>query len=158
MSADQIARHGIGQPATGSESLARAACHTCTAGPGAIVIFQIPRFSVHQGRIHKSKQEWRLQDTVDAPIFAGQDTLRVQWHAYRVAAAIVHEGPVPTSGHYRAVLCSVRGIECKQWITQDNSLPSHQCWPPEIRANSYVVLAVRSDGASQDGATGSEQA
>ena len=119
----------------------------------SIVAVQIPRFQVSSGTIEKCQQEWQIQGTVDVPVFEGSDSLAVLWRAYRVTAAIIHEGPLPTSGHYRATLCSERGEESRQWITQDGVTPTpiKGRWPAELRRGSYVIFAALSQGQSSAG-------
>ena len=76
------------------------------------------------------------------PVFPGAldqpNALEVVYERFRLSAALLHEGPAVTSGHYRAVLQDIG----RQVITDDSvsaRLLNDQSDGPHCRANYYAI-------------------
>ena len=77
------------------------------AGAGMLLI-QVNRFGSGSHRPVKSQMQVHPDAYILLPVFQGAldqpNALEVVYERFRLSAALLHEGPAVTSGHYRAVL------------------------------------------------------
>ena len=119
------------------------------AGARPMLVVQLSRFVGHGVFCTKDTAEISLgSGVVLVPCIAARDVTRVP---YKVAAAIMHIGASPMSGHYRAVLLSpgsegAGALEGAR-ITDDNTSPVPLCHAQINLADECILLFLtRVDG------------
>ena len=94
---------------------------------------------VQLGRYVNGRKNTTLVDfdqVVEAPTFT--EGVEQRQRHYMVQAAIAHQGPLPTSGHYRSLL-----RHGQQWGYSDDGLPAQSVTLDEHhKRNAYVLLLV----------------
>ena len=115
--------------------------------PPEFCVVQVGRFDVKPDGIY-SKTDFKLDldSFVYLPVF--RDNLRdVYFLKYQLRACIVHHGPTPSNGHYRAVLMSSTGAIQDAFYTDDNT-NARKVKPAEhsvVAQNVYAVFLQRTD-------------
>ena len=116
-----------------------------TAGPRIIVI-QLTRFLVQQGRIRKSTAKVPIPDTVHIPTRTGDGAAVL---SYRVVGGIYHLGPRAQVGHYRTFqLERTEASELRMWVTDDGRVPALATPADEatVRMNAYLLFCTVAEG------------
>ena len=100
------------------------------------LIVQLNRFGVEEESLQKSSCPVDITSTLSVPVF--DVDLVTTRQLYRLHACIVHLGPHPTSGHYRAVLMS----EDRRYYTDDHTTakPLLQKDAVQLSLNVYILI------------------
>ena len=108
-----------------------------------MLLIQVNRFGSGSHRSVKSQVQVHPDTNILLPVFPGAldqpNALEVVYERFRLSAALLHEGPAVTSGHYRAVLQDIG----RQVITDDSvsaRLLNDQSDGPHCRANYYAFV------------------
>ena len=115
--------------------------------PPAFCVVQVGRFDVKpDGTYSKTDFKLDLDSFVYLPVF--RENLRdVYFLKYQLRACVVHHGPTPSNGHYRAVLMSSTGAIQDAFYTDDNT-NARKVKPTEhsvVAQNVYAVFLQRAD-------------
>ena len=126
-------------------SLSQAGLHGLTSEP-PVVLIQINRFHTTSTQCHKVPVRVFPDPYLVLPKFAQHlnhaHPLELQYVTYCRATSLLHEGPQPLSGHYRAVLHDATVGD----LITDDSKPAariNMSTDPQHQANCYAFLYLR---------------
>ena len=126
-------------------SLSQAGLHGLTSEP-PVVLIQINRFHTTSTQCHKVPVRGFPDPYLVLPKFAQHlnhaHPLELQYVTYCRATSLLHEGPQPLSGHYRAVLHDATVGD----LITDDSKPAariNMSTDPQHQANCYAFLYLR---------------
>ena len=108
-----------------------------------LLLIQVNRFCQGSSRPTKSQTPVNPDLHLMLPVFQGAldqpNALEVVYERFRLSAALMHEGPAVTSGHYRTVLQDIG-----QQIITDDAVPARKLCEhtdgPHCRANYYAFV------------------
>ena len=108
-----------------------------------ILLIQVNRFCLGSSRPTKSQTPVFPDPHLMLPVFQGAldqpNALEVVYARFRLSAALMHEGPAVTSGHYRTVLQDIG-----QQLITDDAVPVRKLCEhtdgPHCRANYYAFV------------------
>ena len=111
------------------------AIHALMSAPPVLVI-PVIRFTYDDRLPRRATERLRLESHLDIPVYIRADSIETEMIAYRLVACILHTGPTPQSGHYRALVCTDGGYV----ISDDDRYGDYHAHPPPEELKNITSL------------------
>ena len=108
-----------------------------------VLVLPLVRFEYANRQLHRAKAKLSLEPLeIAIPVFDRIGSLERHYVTYTIVACVLHTGPTPTSGHYRALIATDGGFV----ISDDLRWSDYYAYPPEHELENITqVYVIRSD-------------